>query len=132
MKERVLNDLPSGKKRVVIDGKKVQALEDFLIIMENEFDFPRPCKGSIDRCLDWMTDLTWYDFKKFELVITNRKEFVKDDIALRNDILSWFTRIILPFWEEEVLEVTVGGELKEFDVYLVDNVIDKTTDQHAD
>jgi len=45
---------------------------------------------------------------------------VKDNLEMRDKVIEDFVNIILPFWEEEVGRVMVGGYPKPFDVYLVD------------
>lgn len=40
--------------------------------------------------------------------------------ALKKSFIQCMGECILPFWEEEVLFTVVGGEMKEFTVYLID------------
>jgi hypothetical protein len=40
--------------------------------------------------------------------------------AKKADFIDHFKDFILPFWEDEVTRVFVGGKAKSFNVYLVD------------
>lgn len=73
----------------------------------------------MDRFLDWIRDLSWLDSSKIELIIKNQKEFLTEDLKVREDILDLFIKLILPYWDEIVLYTTVEGKRKEFIVYLV-------------
>jgi len=41
-------------------------------------------------------------------------------VNFKNNLINGYKETILPFWEEEVERVVVGGTPKSFKVYLVD------------
>lgn len=102
-----------------IDGNNIQRLQDFLNIMTEVFHFPYP-SGSLDSYNDWMRDLDWLDKEGYVLIINNFKGFLSQDLLSKKVIIDGFTNVILPFWQEEVMEVVVEGQVKPFMVYLVD------------
>ena len=102
-----------------IDGAKIQTKHDYLSIMEKAFHLP-PCHDSWDAYLDWMCDLDWIEEKKITLIILNSARAFQQDPQMKQYMIDDFKDVILPFWEEEVKYVVVGGEPREFQVYLVD------------
>lgn len=46
-------------------------------------------------------------------------KFFQHEPELKNEIILDFKEIILPFWQEEVVDIVVGGKEKSFMVYLV-------------
>lgn len=102
-----------------IDGAKIQTKHDYLSIMEKAFRLP-PCHDSWDAYLDWMCDLDWIEEKKITLIILNSARAFQQDPQMKQYMIDDFKDVILPFWEEEVKYVVVGGEPREFQVYLVD------------
>lgn len=117
-----LDNLAEGVKRVIIDGNKIDSMNSFFRIMAEEFQLPDDCEGNIPGFLDWMRDLGNINCDKIELIIKNQKHFIEFDPQVREKMLSLFREYILPYWEEEVLLYCVGGETKEFIVYLVDDI----------
>ncbi|WP_289142938.1 hypothetical protein [uncultured Brevibacillus sp.] len=123
-----IEDIKAIKKNVTSDakiflaevnGSTIHSWEDFISEMQDKFKFPTPCFDSVDRYLDWMRDLGWLEYEKYILVINDSKLFLQGKPELKNEIFSDFKNIILPFWQEEVEEVIVGGKAKSFMVYLV-------------
>lgn len=124
-----IEDIKAIKKNVTSDakiflaevnGSTIHSWEDFISEMQDKFKFPTPCFDSVDRYLDWMRDLGWLEYEKYILVINDSKLFLQGKPELKNEIFSDFRNIILPFWQEEVEEVIVGGKAKSFMVYLVE------------
>jgi hypothetical protein len=74
----------------------------------------------MDGYLDWMRDLGWLNKESYTLIINEYNLFMKNNIDLKNKIISHFRHVILPFWKDEVEEVVVGGKGKCFTLYLVD------------
>lgn len=105
---------------VEIDGVNINSWEEYISQIQSKFKFPTPCYDSIDRYLDWMTDLEWLNAEGFILIINNFKDFFKDNPRMKNIIISSFENNILPFWQDEVRNVVVEGNPKSFMVYLVD------------
>lgn len=105
---------------VEINGTQIQSWEDYISDIQNKFRFPTPCFDSVDRYLDWMRDLDWLKKEEYVLIITHYGLFMRNDSELKKQIVSDFSDIILPFWQDEVKEVVVEGKTKLFMVYLVD------------
>jgi len=105
---------------VEIDGAHIQSWEDFISEMQSKFKFPTPCFDSVDRYLDWMRDLAWLSKDSYSLIITNYGLFMKNAPELKQQIISDFAEVILPFWEEEVVNTIVGGKAKIFILYLAE------------
>ena len=55
-------------KIVCIDLKRIKNWKEYSIIVENALEFPRPVEGSPNRFLDWMRDLTWYDYDRYDIL----------------------------------------------------------------
>jgi len=118
--EVILKNVNSDIHVVEIDGRKIQSWQDYISEIETKMKFPTTCIDSIDRYLDWITDLTWLEKKGYILIIYNFTEFIKNDLSLKSELIEDFKRTILPFWQEEIKEVVVNGEPQRFNVYLVD------------
>jgi len=104
---------------VELSGSEIQSWDDYVTMMQTNFRFPTTCNDSVDRYLDWMRDLSWIEKEKFILVIHQFDRFLQNMPELKSEIISDFIDIILPFWQEEVSQVIVGGRAKNFLVYLV-------------
>ena len=117
------DNLPNDTLRVIVDGQNIHTKEEFIKELETLFEFPRPCEGSMDRFLDWIRDLSWFNYRKIELIIKNQKDFLSTDLKTREHILDLFLELILPHWDEDVLYTVVGGKRKEFIVYLVNTIL---------
>lgn len=105
---------------VELKGANIQSWEDYISEIQLKFQFPTSCLDSMDRYLDWIRDLEWLDKDGYVLIINRYSDFIKDNSKLKNEIISDFTEVILPFWQEEVQDVAVEGKAKPFMVYLVD------------
>jgi hypothetical protein len=105
---------------VELNGADIQSWEDYVSEVQAKFRFPTSCLDSVDRYLDWMRDLGWLEKDKYTLVINDFRLFLQNKSELKNEIISDFTDIILPFWREEIEEVVVEGKAKPFMIYLVE------------
>lgn len=105
---------------VELDGIKIQSWIDYITAIQSKFKFPTPCLDSVDRYLDWIRDLEWLEQKEFIIIINNFGYFCRDNILIRNEIILDFEETILPYWQDEVEDVVVGGTQKSFMVYLVE------------
>lgn len=109
-----------------IDGNKVSTWEDYADEIEKAFCFPADIiemhvNGlSMDGYVDWMTDLDWLQAESYVLIIKNFKNFMKDDMEKKEEILWLFKEDVLPFWQSGVEQYVVEGKSKPFNVYLVD------------
>ena len=115
---------------VELEGSETQSVDEYFTAMEEECGFPWACEGIWARYLDFMTDFCWlidYGDKShskniniFVVIIKDYSKFmVKDKIGKKN-IIETFKTHILPFWEKDVIRITVGGVSKSFNVFLVD------------
>ena len=86
---------------VELDGENIPSWKDYILDVQSKFQFPSSCVNSMDRYLDWMTDLDWLNKEEYVLIINNFSAFIKDDYKLKNMIMSDFNEAILPFWHEE-------------------------------
>ncbi|GAB1530034.1 MULTISPECIES: barstar family protein [Brevibacillus] len=105
---------------VEMSGANIQSWKDYISEIQMKFKFPTSCLDSMDRYLDWIRDLDWLDKDGYVLIIYGYSDFLKDDPRLKKEIITDFTDVILPFWQEEVKEVVVEGKAKSFMVYLVE------------
>ena len=106
---------------VEMDGERIQSSEDYLELAWLAFKFPYPDEEpSWDGYNDWISDLTWIDADGFALFIHNFTKFMKKDYREKAAFVEHFRDFILPFWEDEVTKVFVGGKAKPFNVYLVE------------
>ncbi|KAB1438064.1 barstar family protein [Candidatus Galacturonibacter soehngenii] len=117
--KKINNDSFTEGLNIILDGKKIKTKDNFLEVIEEKLQFPYPCNGSLDSFLDWMRDLSWINSKKINLIIYDYKEFLNDNLEVKEIILDCFEEDILPYWEEDVKTTMVDGETKEFNVYLV-------------
>lgn len=119
--EVLIKELKTNKKVFVVEinGYEIKSWHDYISEIQSKFSFPTSCYDSVDRYLDWMRDLQWIDKDDIALIINNHDEFLKSEPELKNEIISDFADIILPFWQEEVKEVVIEGKPKKFMVYLI-------------
>lgn len=116
MKEIELSDMYVVK----LSGFNIQSWADYISEVQHQFKFPSDCRDSIDRYLDWIRDLDWIEAEGYVLIIKDYSYFMKDTPEVKKQIISHFTDIILPFWQEEIKHVMVDGQSKRFMVFLVD------------
>jgi hypothetical protein len=118
--ETIIQEIRSNSKVFVveIDGNKIASWNDYVSEIQDKFNFPTPCNDSVDRYLDWIRDLQWIEEDDIAIIINNYDEFLNKDPKLKNEIISDFNDVILPFWQEEVMEVVVEGQPKRFMLYL--------------
>lgn len=105
---------------VELNGANILSWKAYISEIQSKFRFPTSCVDSWDRYLDWMRDLEWLNKEEFVLIINQASLFLKNDLDLKKQIICDFVDVILPFWEDEVKVVVVGGKAKSFMVYLVD------------
>ncbi|MBS4751181.1 hypothetical protein KG091_08970, partial [Carnobacteriaceae bacterium zg-ZUI78] len=62
------------------------------------------------------------NFRKFMVETKSDREHANDSEYIRDkEYIMWnFEEVILPFWEEEIEQIVVGGEKRVFNVYCVD------------
>ncbi len=87
--------------------------------MSDSLQFSIRAKG-LDGYLDWMTDLTWIEKPEVIIVIYEFKDFLENDLQIKEAIIEDFKKIILSWWESEVVNCVVEGETRKITLYLVD------------
>ena len=117
--ESINRDILATGYIVSIDGAKIQTEHDYFNAMEKALKLPS-CHDNWDAYDDWMTDLGWISNRKISVIFYHYTSMLQDDPQTKKLVLDIFQTSILPFWEEEVKHVVVGGTPKEFQVYLVD------------
>lgn len=117
--ESINKDILAAGYVVSIDGVKIQTEHDYFNAMEKALKLPS-CHDNWNAYLDWIKDLDWISDTKITVIFYHYSTMLRDDDATKELIVRTFQTSILPFWEEEVKHVVVGGEPKEFQVYLVD------------
>lgn len=106
---------------VMLEGSKIKSKRDFFSAIEQSLNFPGKCEGLFSRFDDWITDLGWLEKGKgICIAINSFLEFLSDDIEFKNMLLEDFEEDILPFWENEVVNVIKGGSPRSFVVVLID------------
>lgn len=117
-------DLPKegeGDFIITLDGMEIDTFEKFLCYIEKEFHFPESCQGMFNRFMDWICDLTWLDYKSYIVIIKSYSNFMsKSDYNLKCLVMNAFQHDILPFWEEDVSKIVVGGTPHSFKIYLLE------------
>ncbi len=124
---------------VKIDGQKIYTEDDWLYTMAEAFHFPVFISETKQNIYwfsgayttrkymmtwhfydDWITDLEWLNTGSVILIILNYSDMLTDFPESKEYIVNRFKNDILPWWESEVVNCVVGGEPKEFNVFLCD------------
>lgn len=120
---------------VEIDGKKIQSENDWLYTMAEKFHFPVDdghkninwSSGAFEsgkylmnwnRFQDWITDLEWLETNSVILIIRNYADFMKRFPEAKAYIINDLKNT-LNFWENDAEKYIVGGQRKDFNVYIV-------------
>lgn len=107
--------LSRGFHCITIDGKSIKYEEQFYEFIEKALLFPRPTKNNYNRFYDWITDLSWFpDSEGFVIIIKDFDSFCSSDTTFKAFLLNAFREFILPFWEDDVTRVVVGGKERPF------------------
>lgn len=105
-----------------IDGASIETLVQYMEAVKRAFMFPDNIfenTSSIDSYLDWMRDLSWLDTNSgYVLFISNFSKMMTKEQEKKELLFELFEEAITPFWKEEVEHVVVGGEKKEFKVFI--------------
>lgn len=104
---------------VVLDGSKIKNWDDYIRIITKEFRFPTFEKRNLDGYLDYFTDLMWIDKDAYALFILSYDKFLNQNLTDKEWIMKRFLDHILFWWSEDVEVHCMGGESKEFNIYLV-------------
>ncbi|MGN1130471.1 MAG: barstar family protein [Ruminococcus sp.] len=105
-----------------IDGSAISDEISFFDYMERLYDL-HTLNGTWGRnwsaLNDLMTDLDWLDYDKHIIAIHSYDLMFSDEPEAKTILMKYLKDSILPFWEEDVLNIVVGGKRKEFTVYLI-------------
>lgn len=103
-----------------IDGARCPCLSEYLYKISMALSFPTRPLG-LDSYNDWICDLTWLDIDlKIAIIIEHFSEFLKDDLSAKKHIIEDFEKVILPWWDTDVINHVVDGSPRLFSVYLID------------
>lgn len=122
-KAELKNYLPkeTGKNKVLhIDFKKIKSRKEYAEFMEKALEFPRPIEGIYARYMDWIRDLSWFDYDRYDLFFYHFSSLASKNFEDAYEIYDEFKEIILPFWDHEVVHTVVEGKPKVFNVYIVE------------
>lgn len=109
-------------KIIAIDGAEIENKNDYFIKISELFSFPQfetEHDLNYSAYIDWMTDLSWFDNCSIILVINNFSQFMKSCQQDKDTVMNIFAEDILPFWDEEVERVVIGGKRRDFNVYCI-------------
>lgn len=84
---------------VTVDGSKIHSYEDFVSVMQKELQFPRDCEGKVDRYLDWIRDLSWFDYDRYVFTIRNARQMLQNNEHEAKELIEDFYEIIIPYWD---------------------------------
>lgn len=105
---------------VEADGAEIQSEEDYVREMEIKFQVPYglPLKLLLDWYVDDITRCAGIEENKIIILIHHFDSMLVNAPKIKQRIHDDFNEIILPWWEGEIVGHQVGGEPKEFLVYL--------------
>lgn len=100
---------------VDIDGQQIKNTREFFEIIEKKLSFPTACDDILARFADWITDLTWIERNKgICIVIKSFSELASGDTKFQDILIEEFEENILPYWEYDVVNIMVGGSVRNF------------------
>ena len=99
---------------VILHMKYISFWEQFAEALGNAFQLPMRSEG-VDGTRDWMEDLNWLSSKVYKVVLV---DFVSIRSEKLKNIIYDFWQEVIGWWTEDVLRFCVGGERKDFRVYI--------------
>ena len=109
-------------KYIVMDGDGVNTYEEYFDRLWNCFNFgeiPHGWKKDFYTENDFLKDILELAEDKYVFIIKNYDEFLSQNLKEKALIEDYYENDLLPFWDSEVETCVVGGNRKDFDVYLV-------------
>jgi hypothetical protein len=100
-------------------GSNIKNLEVYFNVVSEIFKFPI-ASHNFAGYEDWMRDLGWLKKEGYIFIIYEFDKFMEQDLFRKDDIISEFKEIILPWWQDEVEKCVVDGHVKPFKIYLVE------------
>lgn len=119
--EEKLNDLKKDQMAHIgiIQGMTAKTWKDYLTQIRMQYLFPT-IEDVFDGYSDWMEDLSWLNKDSYSLFIFDYELFMSKEPKNKKIVMSMFLEDILPWWDTDVTKYCVGGEVKPFNVYLID------------
>ena len=111
--------LPFSGFVAIFDGKQIQYKEELFHFLEKTVGLPDTNNWS--SITDWLTDLSWIKSETCTFIFENDDSFLKDDLSSKDLFLEILEEDVLPWWESDVEKHVVGGKVKSFQVYIVEN-----------
>ncbi len=111
-------------KYIVMDGKEIETYEQYFDKIWELFGFgeiPEGFKKDYYTEDDFLTEMDELTEQKYIFVIKNYDKFLADNDVVKKRIENYYENYLLPFWDDEVERVVVGGKRKDFNIYLVSN-----------
>jgi len=102
-----------------LHGKDIQSNTDYLSAVWKAFQMPEDEEPHWPGHDDWIRDLDWLNSSGYAVFISDYDEFLKKDRDAKEYVMKSYRDVILPFWEDEVEKVVMGGVAKSFQVYLI-------------
>ena len=111
--------LPFSGFVAIFYGKQIQKKEELFHFLKKIVGLPDANNWS--SITDWLTDLSWIKAEEYSFIFENYDSFLKDDLSSKDLFLEILEEDVLPWWESDVEKHVVGGKVKSFQVYIVEN-----------
>lgn len=111
---------------VKLDGSKLHTYDEFEKVAKAAFQTPTDESmiwlNTPGNPFCWIEYLDWLmdaGFNSFALIVENWSKTLDRDSKEEKDSLLWDFNHTCDYWAYEVIECSVGGEPKDFNIYLV-------------
>ena len=111
--------LPFSGFAAIFDGNQIQNKEELFRFLEKTAGLPDANNWS--SIMDWLTDLSWLKAEEYTFIFENYDGFLNDDLSSKDLFLEILEEDVLSWWESDVEKHVVGGKVKSFQVYIVEN-----------
>ena len=105
---------------VELEGADIQTEREYVWEIDTKLQVPYDISSRLT--LGWyhddITDCTWIEEKHIILIIRHFDDMLKNCPKVKQNIIDEFNSVTLPWWGGEIIGHMVGGEPKEFLVYL--------------
>lgn len=102
-----------------VDGSNCPDRKSFFDRVGQTMNFPSPVGSKFSAFADWMTNLSWLpDERGICLEVINFEKVLSGEPRWKQTLMAVFQEDILPFWEDEVTRVMVGGKRRQFYILL--------------
>lgn len=109
---------------IVVDGQKTKSLNDFILQIGNQLNFPNNCLDNFAGFCDWLTDLSWIRNEVQVIIhIKNYDSFMSTSQENKKLVIKTLKEYILPYWEgkpgtSSVVDCSLNGSPRHFDIFL--------------